>query len=225
MSRGRRIGRLKFLPPPPKIAEKYLYDWENGELYRNPEKFPHLSRQGLFGIEGNMRLEIGCGTGEMICHLAEALPEHSFVGVDLSRRAIYYAVDLADKLNLINIRFIKADIKLLYPLMVKESWEMVYLHFPDPNYGDKYIKHRVFDKIFLDQMNVCLAPQGKINVATDQKPLLMDMLELTEGDNRYRKTHDGPTLTSPNISVQSRFHQAWVRNQREIYQFELVKTE
>ena len=64
----------------------------------------------LFGIDpvapaGCRMLEIGCGDGGNLLGMALALPDASFVGFDLSGRAIELARARADELGLANVRF------------------------------------------------------------------------------------------------------------------------
>jgi tRNA (guanine-N7-)-methyltransferase len=48
-----------------------------------------------------------------------------------------------------NVVFLRADFRLLYPLLAPGSLDAVYLHFPDPNVRPKFRKHRVFCARFL----------------------------------------------------------------------------
>ena len=223
MSRGRKVSRVKLIHPTPETAEKYLLDWNSGELYRSPEKFPLLDSQTFFGVKKVMQMEIGCGTGELICGLAADQPQKTFIGIDVSRKAIYFAVSLATKEKLENIRFIKADFKLLYPLVKPDSIEMVYLHFPDPFYGSKHVKHRIFDLNFLDSMHKALVQEGRISVVTDEEPFFMDMLSLAEEDDRYQIFHSDKFLKSFDPIIKSRFHRAWERIEKQIFHFILEK--
>jgi len=224
MSHGRKIARVKLNPPKPADSKKYLLTWAAKDLYYHPDKFPPINRQALFKSTGFIQLEIGCGTGEFVCGLAEDQSENAFVGIDYSRRAIYSAVNLAAKKRLGNIKFIKADFKQLYPLLTPSSLSMVFLHFPDPIHKAKQNKHRIFDKTFLNHMNSALTPDGKISVVTDEENLFRDMLELAEEDCRYNKTHSKRFVTTFEPRTKSRFQQAWERIEQPIYHFEIIKT-
>jgi tRNA (guanine-N7-)-methyltransferase len=224
MTKGRQVSRIKLKSPQANDAKKYLLIWESKDLYQSPEKFPQLDRQSLFGEVGNLQLEIGCGTGEFICSLAADHPNEKFLGIDFSKRAIYIAVNLAAMNVLDNILFIKADFKRLYPLLNPESLSMVYLHYPDPNYKSKQLKHRIFDKTFLDIMAIVLTVDGKISVVTDQEPFFMDMLTLVEKDSRFVKTHPERYLTNYEPKTKSRFHRAWERVNQPIYRLEVRKS-
>ena len=196
MSKGRQIGRVKFLPPSPETAKKYLRYWRSKDLYYSPEAFPKINSRSFFGIEQSLHLEIGCGTGEYICALAERNKDEYFIGIDYSRRAIYYAVETARRKALENIIFIQADFKRTYHLLEEESLKKVYLHFPDPNYGKKHIKDRVFEPHFLDHMHLALTASGQLSVVTDQEDLFMDMLAIAEADPRFEKKHAERYLTT-----------------------------
>ncbi len=223
MSKGRKVARIKLIPPKPEDSERYLISWEAKDLYKNLNKYPPLNQQTLFGSTGPMQLEIGCGTGEFICSLAEDQKENKFVGIDFSRRAIYSAVNLAAAKKLGNIKFIKADFKQLYPLLTPNSLSKVFLHFPDPIIKANHHKHRIFNKIFLDYMSISLIRNGKISVVTDQEAFFMEMLTLAEEDTRFKKTHPERFLLNFEPRIKSRFQQAWDRIEHQILHFELVK--
>ena len=223
MTKGRQVSRVKLNPPKETDAKKYLLIWEAKDLYKSPEKFPRLDRQSLFGETGKLQLEIGCGTGEFICGLATDYPNEKFIGIDFSRRAIYAAVNLAAANSLGNILYIKANFKQLYPLFSPESFSLVYLHYPDPNYKSKQVKHRIFDRKFLNAMATALIDGGKISVVTDQESFFMDMLTLAEADQRFTKAHQERYLTGFEPKTRSRFHRAWERVNKPIYRFEINK--
>jgi len=56
-------------------------------------------------------LEVGCSTGANLIPMACALPEASFVGLDISSAQIKIASRHADSLNLKNIKFIEGDVR------------------------------------------------------------------------------------------------------------------
>lgn len=223
MSHGRRIGRIKLVPPSPEVEEKYLLVWNKRQLYHNPAQFPPISGAGIFSVEQPVNLEIGCGTGELLLALAGEQPDELFLGVEVSRRAVYHAVNQAAEADLQNLRFIYTDFKMTYPQLRAEMLQTVYLHYPDPNYATRFNKRRIFDAEFLEHIYPALIPGGIISVVTDQQPFFMDMLALAESDRRFRKTHSERYLTTFISPVKSRFQRAWERDQRPVFRFELQK--
>lgn len=221
MSHGRRIARLKLIPPSPDTAEKYLRIWPKRQLFFEPGSFPLLTASALFGIDQPLQLEIGCGSGEFLCSLAGQFSDKYFIGVEVSRRAVYAAVEKAKKALLDNILFIYTDFKLTYPLLRPNSIKAVYLHFPDPNYPTKYHKRRIFDPEFLDYIHPVLTSDGFIDVVTDQQPFFLHMLGVAESDDRFRLADiQHPVI---DLQVKSRFQRAWERAERQVFRFELRK--
>ncbi len=224
MSHGRRIGRIKLIEPSPETIQKYFYRWNSKDLYFNPQIFPQISGEGLFQSPSPLHLEIGCGTGEYITGLAKTHPNDNYVAIETSTRSIYYAIDLARQNQSKNVRFIHCDFKLTYPLIPDNSIKNVILHFPDPNYGTKHLKHRIFDENFLEKMNSALISGGLISIVTDQKDFFFDMLKIAENDQRFTKTHTERFLNDYQSEIKSRFQLAWERINRPIYRFELTKS-
>ena len=223
MSHGRRIARVKLISPSPAAAKKYLLEWDNRSLFHTPNDYPKLKSEILFKQPGPMVLEIGCGTGEFLLSSASAQPQDRFIGVEISRRAIYHAVNQAESLKLDNIKFIKADIRLLYPLMELQTWKMIHLIYPDPNYSAGRRKHRIFSSEFLDVCHNTLTNEGKISVVTDQLPFLHDMLEIAEKDARFVKTHASRYMEGFSPEQKTRYQKAWERFNRSNYYFEIQK--
>ncbi len=224
MSRGRRISRVKMVLPTKQVAEKYFREWESHTLHHTPGVFPKLTARNLFGRDELFSLEIGCGTGEYLNAQAAAHPERLFLGVEISRRAIYYAVNQAAARQLQNILYLKADFKLLYPLFAPDSLEDVYMIFPDPNYGGaKKLKNRIFKPDFLDLMAAVLSLQGAIEVVTDQELFLYDMLEIAEADRRFAKPHEERFLQGFSPPEKTRFQTAWEKFNRPVFRFLLNK--
>ncbi len=182
-----------------------------------------MSGTGIFGIDQPIHLEIGCGTGEYLLALAEQNPTELYLGVEVSRRAVFHAVNQANQARLENLRFIYTDFKMTYPQLRPSTLKAVYLHYPDPNYAKRFVKRRIFDHQFLEHIYPALVPGGIISVVTDQKPFFMDMLALAESDERFIKTHSERYLTHFDSPVKSRFQRAWERSQRPVFRFELRK--
>jgi len=216
---------VKFITPASHVAAKYFQDWDSRTLFHHPEQFPRLTCPDLFGQPGLISLDIGCGTGEFINSMALQHPDQWFVGIEISRRAIYHAVNQAARRKIPNILFIKADFKLLSPVFAPASLGTVSLNFPDPNYGGRNRqKHRIFSREFLNLMDLALSANGTIHVVTDQEPFLLDMLDIAEADPRFKKTHPERFLEKFSPPEKTRFQVAWEKFERPVYRFILKKT-
>jgi len=204
------IRHLKAIPPDEETARKYLLHWPSGDLYRSPESFPRISSAELFGNDRPLELEIGSGTGELLCALAAGEPAANFLGVDISLKSVYVAVHKARDLGLENVKFAKAAIQYVYPLFVPGSLRAIYLHFPDPCLRPKYRDRRVFNSQLLDAAHVALEAGGHISVMTDVPELFGVMVSVLDKDPRFEKIADQESATLP-IAAKSRYQAIWER--------------
>ncbi|TAK12813.1 MAG: methyltransferase domain-containing protein [Anaerolineae bacterium] len=223
MSKGRRIARIPNFVPTPEERARYLLHWESRHLFHGTADYPALTPQFLFNTDQPFTLEIGPGTGELLCALAAENPSQNYFGVDLSRRSLYYALHQAAQAGLTNIRFLRADILLALPRLAPASLAGVLLLFPDPNLAARHRRRRAFQPALLDALAVALAPAARILVVSDDEDLFTDMLAIAEADPRYRKTHAAPWLDGFEPPVKTRFQQVWEKKGRVIKRFELER--
>jgi tRNA (guanine-N7-)-methyltransferase len=210
MPRRKVLRFLKTKQPEPQMMEKYLLLYDARKLYVQPSQFPPISSQALFANTQPLELEIGCGSGEYLCSLADQDPSANFVGVDRSLKALYLAVDIASELKLENIKFIGADMRQLYPLLPEASLRAAYLHFPEPLSKQRDIrKHRLFTPDFLDQFYRALQPGGTLSVVSDDKTFFLHMLSIAEQDQRFEKAHEARFLIGFEAAAKSRFQRIW----------------
>ncbi|MEX1247196.1 MAG: hypothetical protein WEA61_01835 [Anaerolineales bacterium] len=210
MSRGRRLTRVKSKPLHP-AAQRSFLDWDAKALLREPAAFPKLTSPELFGNRNPLDVEIGSGSGEYLLWLASQDPQANFLGIEVSRRTAMQAANLAAEGRLANVRILRADFKLLTPLLAAEGWRRAFLHFPDPVHKRKDEKRSLVNQAFLDMMASTLISGGELSIASDKVDFLMQMLELAEGDARFEKAHSERYLEGLEAPVKSRFQRFWER--------------
>jgi tRNA (guanine-N7-)-methyltransferase len=215
--------RLRSQLPHPEVLGRYLRYFDSKALFWNPQQLPPLDSPHLFGDHQPLQLEIGCGTGEVLCALAHEHPHTNYVGVDVAAKPLLRAVEAAAALALPNIVFIKGDVTRMYPLLAPGVLEAVYLHFPDPHMRQRFRKRRVLSPAFLDAIERALAPCGRLSIATDHQEYFMEILELLEGDARFEKAHAGRYLVGLNGPVRSQFQRIWERHGLPTLRVELRK--
>jgi tRNA (guanine-N7-)-methyltransferase len=219
----RRLDRKRVPVPEERTAAKYVLELPGDRLYREPQVFPKIDPVSLFGNGKPMELEVGCGDGRFLCSLAQENRETNFVGVEVKQKSVHEAVARAASSGLGNVLFLRANFRLLYPLLVPGSLRAVYLHFPDPNTRPKFRGRRIFTGRFLDEMHAATTPTGKLSVMTDHEGTLMEMLELAEGDSRWEKTHVERYLEGFEAERRSRYQRLWEGHGLPTLRFELVK--
>jgi tRNA (guanine-N7-)-methyltransferase len=219
----RSLDRKKAPALDERTAARYLLELPGDRLYREPLAFPRISSASLFRNERPMELEIGCGNGEFLCSLARRDHETNFVGVEVKRKSVLEAVARASSADLDNIIFLRANFRLLYPLLTPGSLGAVYLHFPDPNTRARFRKHRIFSDRFLREMHTATTSDGRISVMTDHEGSFTEMLRLAEGDERWEKNHAQRYLVGFETENRSRFQRIWEGHGLPTLRFELVK--
>lgn len=222
MSR-RKLYREKVAIPDNETIATYLSSMPGKDLHAHPERFPQIASSSLFGNQRPIELEIGCGSGEFLCSLAQQDPEANFVGVELRRKSLHAAINLASAMSLENILFVSADARLLHPLLITDSLRAVYLHFPDPVMRPKFHNRRIFTERFLDSMHEALTACGRLSVMTDHPGYFEEMLLLVEGDHRWCKTHRARFLTGFDVETKSRFQRIWESHGKTTLRFEVMK--
>jgi tRNA (guanine-N7-)-methyltransferase len=220
----RILDRKKVPTPDERTSARYLLELPGDRLYRDPRAFPKICSVSLLGNEKPMEMEIGCGSGEFLCSLAEKDRETNFVGVEVKQKSVHEAVATAASIDLDNVLLLRANFRLLYPLLIPNSLRAVYLHFPDPNTRPKFRKRRIFSSHFLDEMHTAMTPGGRISVMTDHGGSFAEMLELAESDERWEKAHEERYLVGFGAVSRSRYQRIWEGHGIPTLRFELVKS-
>lgn len=218
----RKLGRLNVPEPNRETEEKYLVHLRGFDLYNHPDSLPRLDSPSLFGDDRPLEIEVGCGTGEFVCSLAEASPERNFLGFDIHMKSLYGGVGIASDAGLDNVRFVRGDFRQMYPLFVEDSIERVYLHFPDPGMKERYKKRRIMDGRFLSEMHRAVVPGGEMSLVTDDDDYFGAMLDLVEDESRWKRIHEEPYLVGFEPQVKSRFQNLWEKRGRLVRRFMLT---
>ncbi|GHO57083.1 tRNA (guanosine(46)-N7)-methyltransferase TrmB [Ktedonobacter robiniae] len=223
MPRRTVFRRLAHISLDQEMRERYLMTFSSRWLYHHIQHFPMLTSQTLFANQQPLELEIGCGSGEFLCSLAQANQACNFLGIDISETALLQATHLASTLALENMKFVAANAHLLFPLFAPDSLQAVYLHFPDPNRRRKFRKRQLFTPMLLDVISQALSSGGRFSVMTDHREYFLEMLELIERDARFEKTHAERYLSGFDAPVLSRYQRLWERHGLATLRFEVRK--
>ncbi len=221
---GRRAlsRKIKRVPPSPEAMERYVRLWVQEEVHFHPERFPRLTGPGLFGEDAPLELEVGCGTGEYLCALAEERPGSRFVGVDPVTKVLFFAARLAEERRLANLRLVRASMHVLYPLLVPDSLAAIYVHFPDPFVRSRG-EHKVLNARFFQAAQQALLPGGTLSVVSDKPELFAEALALVERQPGLAKTHAERHLVGFEPRLKSRYQKKWERYALPALRFEVRK--
>jgi tRNA (guanine-N7-)-methyltransferase len=209
MTRRKLTRTLSAQPLDEQVARTYLRVLPSKQLFINPYALPNIDSRHLFDDEQPLHLEVGCGTADYLRALARDHPGANFVGIDVAHKPLLQAIRLTAAQALPNIRFIRGDFRLMYPLLVMNSLQAIYVHFPDPHVQTRFRKRRIVSPAFLDAIHHALAAGGQLSIMTDHRALFADILTIVERDARFERTHAERFLVGFEPAVKSRFQRLW----------------
>ena len=112
-------------------------------------------------------LEIGFGGGEHLLSLARAHPEIGFIGCEPFVNGMAKMLSAIANEKLDNIRVYDADALMLLKALKPESFERVYLLYPDPWPKRRQNKRRFVSHETLDLITRALKTDGEFRFASD----------------------------------------------------------
>jgi len=142
----------------------------SGHLYELDQLSQPWDAQRLFGRNAPLEVEIGSGKGLFLETAALEMPQHDFLGIEVSRKyARFTAARLACR-ELPNARSVRGDgLRLLGEVLPGQGVTAVHVYFPDPWWKKRHRKRRVLTGPFLDDVVRVLKPQGRFHFWTDVK--------------------------------------------------------
>ncbi len=157
-----RMRKKKNLGPRMERCARVLIPEPEALKGRWLESFPNYTE---------LRAEIGCGKGSFTCGTAKNSPEALVVALDKVADAMVIAMERCCADEIENIRFLDMDALRLPEIFRPGELNAIYINFPDPWPRPREAKHRLTSHIFLPIYKELLAPGGRIEFKTDQKPL------------------------------------------------------
>jgi len=155
------------------------------------EKAP-LDYAQAFGRQAPTVLEIGFGMGGTTAHIAAAMPDKDFIGVEVHTPGVGSLLKLIGEQNLTNLKAIQHDaVEVLNHMIADGSLHGVHIFFPDPWHKARHNKRRLIQAPFVKLLVQKLAPGGYIHCATDWEDYAVQMLEVLIAEEGLQNTADG----------------------------------
>ena len=134
----------------------------------------------LFGNDGRMYLELGCGKGKFITSRALADKEANFIGIEGLDAVIVRGLEKAAENEVTNVRYVLEYVKDIREFFEDGELDGIYLNFSDPWPKARHAKRRLtFGDTMLKYKQV-LKPEGFIAFKTDNEGLFDFTMEEIE---------------------------------------------
>ncbi len=187
---------------------------------------PPLDLEIIFENKNELSLEIGFGEGDFLIELAKYSSNINFVGLEIKKNRFKKAIRQAYKLKLQNIKFIHMDASInLMQIFKKDSFNKVYINFPDPWPKERHKKHRIINKEFLNQVFEITKKNCYIEIASDHKEYI-DSISVLFNDTRAYILKSKLVIFSKSSKLlrsTTKFEKQFINQRREIYYLSYIK--
>ncbi len=127
--------------------------------------------QEIFGNDHPIHVEVGSGKGAFVSGMAKANPEINYIGVDIQKSVLSYALDKVLATAVPNIKLLWVDGSDLTDYFEDGEIDRLYLNFSDPWPKKRHEKRRLTYQSFLATYQQILPENGEIHFKTDNRGL------------------------------------------------------
>ena len=121
----------------------------------------------IFGNDHPIHIEVGSGKGAFITGMAKANPEINYIGIDIQKSVLSYALDKVLEADVPNIKLLWVDGDSLTNYFEDGEIDQLYLNFSDPWPKKRHAKRRLTYHTFLSEYQLILQSQGQVELKTD----------------------------------------------------------
>ena len=125
----------------------------------------------IFGNMFPIHIEVGSGKGAFVSEMAKAHPEINYIGIDIQKSVLSYALDKVLVADVPNIKLLWVDGTDQTNYFENGEIDRLYLNFSDPWPKKRHEKRRLTYKSFLDTFKQILPEHGEIHFKTDNRGL------------------------------------------------------
>jgi tRNA (guanine-N7-)-methyltransferase len=151
-----------------------------------------LDFERAFGRRAPVILEIGFGMGETTAAIAEAHPQHDFLGVEVHAPGVGALLKEVVARGLANVRVVRHDAVDVVTRMIPENaLAGVHVYFPDPWPKKRHHKRRLLQPSFVHLLATRIAPGGYVHAATDWEEYAQEILATFSAESLLANSADG----------------------------------
>jgi tRNA (guanine-N7-)-methyltransferase len=160
--------------------------------YGVPYSSAPLDLDRLFGRRAPKFLEIGFGMGETTARIAQAHPDHDYLGIEVHTPGVGSLLKLIDEMALSNVRIVQHDaVDVLAHMIPPASLDGIHIFFPDPWPKKRHHKRRLVQAPFVELLASRMKPGAYLHIATDWEDYALQILEVLAAERELVNTADG----------------------------------
>ncbi len=177
-----RQGRLT-----PAQERAYLSAWPTYGL--DYQKTPLDLNATFDRTESKKVLEIGFGMGDATAQIAQTLPDHDFLAVEVHAPGVGALLKLIQEGDIENVRIVQHDaVEVLNNMLADASLDGVHIFFPDPWHKKRHHKRRLIQAAFVKLLCQKLKVGAYLHVATDWQEYAEWVLEVLQAEPQLKNT-------------------------------------
>jgi tRNA (guanine-N7-)-methyltransferase len=147
-----------------------------------------------FGRQAPRILEIGFGMGETTAAIAEAMPDHDFLAVDVHGPGVASLLKRIVERRLANVRVVEHDaVEVVAQMIPHGTLAGIHVFFPDPWPKKRHHKRRLLQPGFVHQLALRLEPDGYLHAVTDWQDYAAAILTTLAAESALRNTAEDYT--------------------------------
>lgn len=183
------------------------------------EQYFPVDTNELFGSSKPAALEIGFGDGDFLVETAELREDFNFIGIEIKKKRFNKAVRKANRKKIANVKFMNMDANIaVTEVFNPDTFDEIYVNFPDPWPKDKHEKNRILNPDFLLKLSAVLKKGGKLEIASDHKIYIDSTLETLGQMTIYSNSCSAPGYMSEIPGrIETKFEREFREEGREIY--------
>jgi len=137
-----------------------------GEALRELKSPPDWAR--VYGFEGPLELEIGCGAGGFALEYSRRNPQVQYLAFEWRLKFAREVQHRANKHGISNLKVIEGDAREIVPRIIAPgSLSAIHLQFPDPWWKRSHQKRAILQPTFTRFLLTLLKSGGRFDFRTD----------------------------------------------------------
>jgi tRNA (guanine-N7-)-methyltransferase len=151
---------------------------------------PPLCWETIFGNTLPVEIEIGFGKCGFLIEIATQHPAVNFLGIEVSRKYYRKGIKKIQRANTRNVKLLWGEAFHIFTRYIADnSIASLYINFPDPWPKKRHAKRRLLNAGFVATAARKLSPEGCIEIATDVKAYIYDVMKIFQTIDAYKMVY------------------------------------